>query len=74
MSACEKIREFRELCGLTKKEVKTLGGFAQSEQFYGQCENGKYELGEEVIHQMYDAICRARAVKLGLAEAPAKEK
>lgn len=64
MTTCDKIREFRELCGLTKKEVKTLGKFNGSEQFYGQCENGKYELGEEVIHEMYMAICRARAVKL----------
>lgn len=64
MQAHEKIREYRELCGLTKKDVKTLGGFNGSEQYYGQCENGKYDLSPETIKSMYDAINIARAKKL----------
>ena len=64
MKTHERIREYRELCGLTRKEVKTLGNFEGSEQFYGQCEAGKYQLGSDVEKRMYDAINRARAEKL----------
>ena len=52
MKKHEKIRAYRELCGLTRKEVKTLGDFENSEQFYGQCEAGKYDIGPEVEKKM----------------------
>lgn len=68
MKKHEKIRAYRELCGLTRKEVKTLGDFENSEQFYGQCEAGKYDIGTEVEKKMYDAINRARAKKMQLAK------
>ena len=53
---------------LTRKEVKTLGDFENSEQFYGQCEAGKYDIGPEVEKKMYDAINRARAKKMQLVK------
>lgn len=68
MKKHEKIRAYRELCGLTRKEVKTFGDFENSEQFYGQCEAGKYDIGPEVEKKMYDAINRARAKKMQLAK------
>ena len=64
MKIYEKIRQYRELCGVTKKEVKTLGNFEFSEQYYGQCENGKYNLDEDLVKKMYNAINLARAVKI----------
>ncbi|MDD7472190.1 MAG: helix-turn-helix transcriptional regulator [Firmicutes bacterium] len=68
MTIYDKIREYRELCGVTKKEVKTLGNFEHSEQYYGQCENGKYPLDDELIKKMYNAINVARAVKMRQSE------
>lgn len=66
MTIYEKIREYRELCGLTRKDVKTLGGYDKSEQYYGQCESGKYDLSEETIKEMYSCINVARAEKMKL--------
>lgn len=64
MTIYEKIRDYRELCGVTRKEVKTLGGYPKSEQYYGQCESGQYNLSEETIKEMYSCINVARAEKL----------
>ena len=64
MTIDDNIRDYRELCGVTKKEVKTLGNYSKSEQYYGQCENGQYNLSEEAIKEMYSAINVARAAKI----------
>ena len=66
MTIYDKIREYRELCGLTRKDVKTYGGYDKSEQYYGQCEIGKYDLSEESIKEMYSCINVARAEKMKL--------
>lgn len=68
MTIYEKIRDYRELCGVTRKEVKTLGGYSKSEQYYGQCEMGQYDLTEDKVKEMYDCINVARAEKMKQTE------
>ena len=64
MTIYDKIRDYRELCGVTRKEVKTFGNYPKSEQYYGQCEKGQYELAEDAIKEMYSCINVARAEKM----------
>ncbi len=63
MTRAEKIKEYRIFSGLTKKEVATLGDFAKSEQWLGQCENGKVNMNEENEKEIFDAINVARCKK-----------
>jgi transcriptional regulator with XRE-family HTH domain len=67
MKYYEKLREYRELSGLTKHDVKALGDYPNSEQYYGKVENGLAgDISDQSLKECYTAINIARCRKQGL--------
>jgi len=69
MKDCEKLKEYRELAGLSKKDIVTLGEYPKSEQWYGRIENGIENFSEAALKECYTAINVARAKKQGIIKA-----
>jgi len=69
MTEFEKLKEYRELSGLTKVDVKKLGNYPKTEQYYGQVENGIWpNVDEESLKECYTAINVARYAKQQAAQ------
>ena len=71
MTELEKFKDYMILCGITlNADLKRLGGYPCSQTQLNNVLCGKYNFSEVEKRRCYNACNRARAVKLGILEAP----
>lgn len=63
-SNVKRIKAYKELCGVTNKEICEKGGYRASSQYLGQLLNEQKPCNEESMYEILNAISKARAVKI----------
>lgn len=59
-----RIKEYKELCMVTNKDIVEKGGYRNSTQYLGQLLNEQKPCNEESMYEILNAISKARAVKI----------
>lgn len=63
-SNVKRIKEYKELCMVTNKDIVEKGGYRASTQYLGQLLNEQKPCNDESMYEILNAISKARAVKI----------
>lgn len=69
-----RIKEYKELCMVTNKDIVEKGGYRNSTQYLGQLLNEQKPCNEESMYEILNAISKARAVKIKNKQAEMERK
>lgn len=70
----KRIKEYKELCIVTNKDIVEKGGYRNSTQYLGQLLNEQKHCSDETMFEILNAISVARAVKIKNKQAEAERK
>lgn len=73
-SNVRRIKEYKELCMVTNKDIVEKGGYRNSTQYLGQLLNLQKPCNDEAMFEILNAISVARAVKIKNKQAEAERK
>lgn len=70
----KRIKEYKELCMVTNKDIVEKGGYRNSTQYLGQLLNAQKPCSDESMYEILNAISVARAVKIKNKQSEAERK
>lgn len=73
-SNVKRIKEYKELCMVTNKDIVEKGGYRASTQYLGQILNEQKPCSDESMYEILNAISVARAVKIKNKQSEAERK